>query len=525
MNDNARQNVYKHRFDPAYLELLAEKLYLPNLIASAVYEPKEIKDVEYKRCIKIDFCGLAANTLLATNLDDVDPATVEARKKIYRRFLELFNRKNLVMLNRLKEKDRIYVKVRFCFSYLYSDYPICLMKAEQPEVWDNLTDNPVNSFYLNPPLSSGEFEGSSIHLSQKESLRKIYKIIAANKDLIILGGLEKKVNTVQVRFSPLPSPLCTLFINNEAFCDPYLYAKKKDKEQLSFKYPVHIFHAKRDRENFSEIQRHFHYLWRHDLTLFCGDATEFTPDNPAGLNTLRPPYDKQGNYIITWEHKIKRITEKQKEIAKKKKRKFKPDQEAIDRWKANVDRKLQLCTRKISEGFVPPKEKTGMQEQTEKTARKPSPVARVKQTATTMTIGLNGKNFYFKISFQNDIDECEFNEPKETLLYCVLAHYAFAKIKSTEERLLEPDLYKKSIYPKDKFMSQLILRLKSKLKNKSNPESLFAMLFDLSGQFSLKIPKANITFNTEDFTQVNKATYKNKYKIKAGCLDKFLTTS
>lgn len=156
----------------------------------------KINNEVFSHCISIDFCGLASSTLLLTNLerDELNPETYKLRKEIKNAVRKIFDKKNLNALNKIG----ICLKVRFYFSYLYSDYPICLMKAEQDIVWDNLTDTLNNDFYISPPLTPDQFNNSKIYQSQESSLRMIFDIINKNRDLIILGGTEKKINSVQV---------------------------------------------------------------------------------------------------------------------------------------------------------------------------------------------------------------------------------------------------------------------------------------------------------------------------------------
>ena len=499
---------FKNRFAKEYLAYLIEKLSLRNLINTAITAPKTINGKTYQKCIKIDYCGIAANTLLATNLarPEIAGDTFDLRVKIFKKFIELCNSDNLRSLNENKKEGGIYLKVRFCFSYLYSDYPICLMKAEQKGVWENLTDNPINNFYINPPLSRDEFEGSGIYLSQKESLRKIVDIITDNHDLIILGDVEKKANTIQVRFSPLPSSLCTLFINDEAFFDPYIYAKFQNNPQLSCEYPINVLNARTNKIGFENIEKNFNYLWKHDLTLFCGDATNFTPRNKSGLTVLRPPYDDNGSLIIKWEHKKKRILEKQKEILRGKNIKFEIDNDLIEKWETNLDNKFRVCTRKILERVVDHDKQT-------------DPV-----TPTTITVGMIGQKFHFKIVFQNNVNVCELKDNKGTLLYCFLAHYAYAKVRSTKNKEILPTLYEKGKYQKVGLYDQLKRQLKSNTINAADGQQLFDMLFDTTKGLSLKIPKENIRIDEKNIAEISEATLTGKDGItEIRCLQDLFT--
>lgn len=146
--------LFLDRFDPEYLKFLRFKLTKEELLKTAIIYPKKVifdnRIISYKKCIRIDFCGLAANTLFDTRVGrGSNLRTAELRQKISEQFLSLFTKSTLRWFN----SHGVYLKVRFCFSYLYGDYPVCLMVAEHPKNWQHMGRNPSREFLINPPAT------------------------------------------------------------------------------------------------------------------------------------------------------------------------------------------------------------------------------------------------------------------------------------------------------------------------------------------------------------------------------------
>jgi hypothetical protein len=512
-------SVFLDRFDKHYLEYLLTRLDSKNLTRTALLKDKTIGSGKnkktYNKCISIDFCGIAAGTVLGIGLEwDELGDNIHLRKKIRDAFRLVVDRDTLIRLN----KRGYYLKVRFCFSYLYSDYPICLIKAEDKDPWKIFGDNAGSSFKPSYPVTQSQFENSNIYHSQKEALRKIFEIIDKNEDLIILGGSEKKANTIQVRFNCIPSPICVLIINDKvAFCDPYMYAKFEDVPHLSLNCPVNVI-TEKNKVALESIRKHFNYLWRHDLTLFCGDATSFEPDNMEGLSVLTTPEQVLTDKKFNWAHKEKRIIEKKRDIAKKQHKKFVVDRKEIKKWRDNLDRKFELCTKKLEDiSHTTPvlikreKIKKDSEQQGSKNVR--------------IKLAMDGSNFMFEIIFKDLGVICKKSITKENFLFSVLAHYHYARIAKKK-----PVLYQNSPN-KNAFMSQLVTILdKSIIKGKAKGRDLAEILFSKPPKFNLNVPVKNILLDNKDLEAMEAASYSidekdqnNKY-IRWSCLHYTLLT-
>jgi len=493
----AHRSIYPDRFDTSYLTFLESELDIEKLKDGALHEKKLINGIEYHRCISIDFCGIAASTLFFTDTgrEDITPENLEARKKVATAFKILFERDRLLALNNNNEQERFYVRARFCFSYMHSDYPICLMKAEQKEIWEKLADKPIDDYYISKPVSVSDFRKSRIRSTQEDSLRAIADILDDNEDLIIMGGLEKKVNTIQVRFSAIPSTICTLIINRTAYCDPYLYAKLEPDKQLALNYPVLVLREKEADmpKAFAAIRKHVNYLWRHDLTLFCKDATRFRPDNHAGLVEMLPPDAIIGWEGTNWLQKETRIWEKKKELDKTLLEKTETELRKISEWKANLDHKLSLGTKKIKE--------EGYDSET---------------ANMEVTVGMRRCFYYFKIACRKYNILFEYLQPNANTLYCALAHYSYARLTGNKTPVMHECTSAKNIQA---FKNTLIDQLNNYDLDKSdNGTKYFDHLFSIN-PFELKITAAQINFGFSEFNQINQAEYSTHYGNNKPCLN------
>jgi hypothetical protein len=449
-----------------------------------------VNGITYHHCISIDFCGLAATTLLypLLNRPEVNAATIEKRKAIRAAFEKLFTKDLLHILNR----DGYYLRVRFCFAYLYSDFPICLMKAEQSASWKYMGDVPIRDYYINKPLNGAEFRNSGIRTAQEASLREIIKIISGNDDIVILGGQEKRVNTIQVRFCAIPASVCVLLVNDTAYYDLYLYGKTEQEDQLALLSPVVIV---RDGEPdspmaFTSFRKHFNYLWRHDLTLFCSDATRFTPENIHGLTQLLPPDQVIGDEGTNWAHKEARIWDTKEQEAGHELPRTPNDERRITEWKENLNNKLTVCTRMIHED----KPATGTGQ-------------------VFIAIGAEGNFFTFTIECREKNITFKFQSKTATLLYCVIAHYSYARRHPKNKPILHTNVQK---YGKNygRLRDQIIKQLNScdldkdtnTEKKWNNANECFDLLFSMN-PFQLIVPPGNIQFDESRYTFIETAKY------------------
>lgn len=403
--------TFPNRYDNSYLDCIAKALQISSLKKNHLkIKLKLPENKEFKKCISIDFTGISASTLLSSISEKDSPLNIPGKKRqtaseLFRKLLETDT------LNKLNAEG-FYVRVRFCFAYLFSDFPISMLKAELPESWENMADIAVQNFYINPPLTKEEFNDSSIKHFQVKALKEIQEIIRNNQNLIIFGDpKEKKANSVQVRFSVIPSPVCTLFINDRAFCDPYLYAKTSQEGRLSSNMPVLMLEKgdPRTGEAYHSIRQHFNYIWRHDQTLFCSDATEFSV-SPRSWK-LFSILDPEKVLAKKWSHKEKRISDK---INKEHENapldpNFIITEGQIKGWKKNLDTKFLRSTRMLQ-----------------------SKKAGIDADRTSVRIDMRRKHFYFHILIPDEKAEFEFLRHSPNLLYSALAHYAYAKLKGQE---------------------------------------------------------------------------------------------
>lgn len=522
MNQTAKVNYYQDRFDLNYLKLLYDQLDPKMLTETAIPRSKKIDGIEYKHCIRINFSGLAASLLFALNLSKVkDDKVRTAISRIYERLQSIFSKEMLKKFN--EHKKRCYVKASFCFSYLYSDYAICLMKAEVENVWEYQVRDDVNDFYPNMPLSMDEFTISPIHNSQSETLRQISELVSKNRD-IVMGNSNEVPNTIQVRFAPIPVPQSIIMINNLASSQPYFYVKPEGGYSLELKHPVTVLDnlCEADKSGYFVIEKNFYYLWKHDLTLFCSDVTKFRRDHPAGLATVLPPVDKDDNSLITWEQKIQRMKEK---IIRDKKPM--PDDDKIKRWKDNVSMKLSMCTRPIMDIEHDSSVKKAQTPENGDTMFKPENIS--------IKIEVLNGNLSWCIQLKDMDVICRKKEPdrKGDLLFCVLAHYGYAKKYSTDLKPLKPDLFENCAYYKDnkrnKIYSQLTGILQRNLTGNYDVKLLFDALFSTQNKQNLTLltfPK-NIYLDQKDLNLINEAEYviskaPGKKSDKKGCLADWL---
>jgi hypothetical protein len=520
--------TYPNKWDAGYLRFLKEQLSEEHLIKTAMplREPKLIdREKPYTKCVYIDFFGLSSNTLLGADLHYTSGVTnYEIRREIAELFKNLFDPETKI-LDRINEQG-IMVKVRFCLNYLYSDYPICLMKAEHPDTWVNLVKQPNYDFTCSYPLNESQFQTSNIRKAQEASLESIMKILRSNKSLIYVAekhGKEykqKNPNTFQVRFAVIPSPLCILVINRVAICDVYLYAPKNDVE-LPFYYPVTVITkhqknllAKDDNKSFDSIRQNLAYLWKHDLTIFCSDGTKFRydPDNKIenfdGLVSVLRPTDSNGKHLVTWNHKIKRMKEKTDETKS-------ISDETIELWENNLYRKFSMCTRKIesdTDQNLSPVPASG----------KMPDLLEIPQEVF-ITLGSyreDGKPHQFlriDFRFKNQTILCAKNYAKQQplLLFRTLAHYCHAK-KHGKTPIMNGEYF----YGLNKIIDGCKKEISNSKMGRVSTEILFDSLFAVKKhQLELKVPAANIFFEIEDGKSALSWTYLDKEGNQKDCFN------
>jgi hypothetical protein len=322
--------LFPSRFHEQYLDYLKIKFEDLNALKNSAISftdlgraLKEIKYSEYgyikkktfSRSLNIEFSGIAASIILGVHKYTDDNRKV---KKEMEGVMSAF--KNFVNNKKFIEDELnahgICLKIRFLFPYFYSHFAFSLVKAELEKMRividkQNQLVKGNYDFEVEPPLTQKQLENSMAYNSQRHSLIEIAKILKNNPDIYQINSPSEAINTLQVRFTPLPLPLCNLMVNNEAFCDSYMYSQRSEYLPLSPYFPlVHVTHkkSKHSSESFPIIKNNFDYVWHHPLTMFCDDATDFTNENIDGLLSMRTP-----DYILNmpdndrWKHKKSRI--------------------------------------------------------------------------------------------------------------------------------------------------------------------------------------------------------------------------
>lgn len=289
---------FENRHDPKYKSLLCKLLDLTDTdgiinTAIKIENPRRHNGKEYHKCIRIDFCGISAGSLFKR-----DNSNLEVSNK----FLSIFS--NLEKIN----EQGIFVKVRFLFAYLYSDFSFSLIKAEKTSKRATIKDTTFSpDFDLEDELTDEEFFSSAAYNNQTKSLEQIQKLADSYKLFD-----NHSLNTIQVRFTPISLNLCSLVINDTSLSDPYLYAREDIAiESLANLYPVIALTNNDNNLQFASVLDNFRYLWNHQTTLYCKDATHYVINEKESLKKIRKPFD------LTFESKAKRLKDLEKVLVHK----------------------------------------------------------------------------------------------------------------------------------------------------------------------------------------------------------------
>ncbi len=261
---------FKGRQNKNYKKELSRLLSIDNIIQTAL--PIKINDDKDGKIARLDFWGLSGTSLLDISKTFTDGIIANEFENIF------------THLNILNEKG-INIKVRFLFSYLFSDFVFNIIEAEKTQNRASINDtiHKIN-FNIDSEISEEEFYSSNIFRNQNNSLKQIQRLIEK------YNLISSPYNTIRVRFTPIPINFCGLIINEFAVFDSYSYSKKeKLSEQLSYSMPILAVNKYKDGEVFNEIEDHFRYLWNHETTIFCEDATHFDINKPLSLTKFRKP--------------------------------------------------------------------------------------------------------------------------------------------------------------------------------------------------------------------------------------------
>ncbi len=314
---NNRQfiNCYKNRNDIEYCNKLSSVLELENLKKTAIDNPNKVES-RYQKLIRIDFCGIAATTLL-TNTD------IPEQHQVKEKFYEIF--KNLGELG----KAGFNVRTRFLFVYPYSDFSFSQIEAEKSSFRMTISENNSDDSALNLfSLTTDDFKGSDLYIKQRDSLHEIERLYnrfclsAPNMDLLNL------------KFTCLPIHARLIAINNHYFVEPISYAKRDRYSKILATSPIVEF-TDQTKDRIEELEDHFRYIWTHPTTLVYEDATNYRFDgihNLENLNQIKEPQD------ISFEHKISKF---------KSRYSHKVDEDKVNKWKFRVERMFRDTTRTI----------------------------------------------------------------------------------------------------------------------------------------------------------------------------------
>jgi hypothetical protein len=286
--------IFTDRFDPAYRKILLERLQLEGkngLINTSInlHRPLE-KYPNIKRICKIDLCGIAATTLFDRG-GDYDESNIKIANQLHTVFTRL---------KELNDKG-IMLRVRLLFLYQYSEYAITRIQAEATQKRTSIeTPDFFRSFDFVDDVKKRTFDQSTVCVHQSHTLEVIQNYL---KEFKIFD--KNNPNQIIVRFTPFGLNSCILFINQAMFCDSYTLAKKYTQDNyLVSVSPLTMIDKKlggTDEMIFNGYEDHCRYLWEHDSTLYCEDATYFDKKNNIGLADIREPKD------VTFDHKAKII--------------------------------------------------------------------------------------------------------------------------------------------------------------------------------------------------------------------------
>jgi|GEM_PF-1222207 len=511
--------TFENRFDIKYLKLLSQKLEPAYLKSTAKevrkelwkpFKPARNKSTIYlRKAIKIDFCGFAGTTLLGTNSKEhyadikklyPDPKQyneiINLKEEIRLKFKSLLSDKTLADFN----KSGVFLRIRFCYPYLYSDFPISLMRGEASNIWNARMDQDV-CFSDNAPMTVKEWEQSFLYRSQKESLLTIGRLCAEHPTFSRIREYDTAINTFETRFAVIPIPVCVLIINDTAISDSYLYAKVSNENHLAVSTPVNLVYRdlidpktkeKKEHPTFNILRQNFLYIWRHDITMYADMCTAFKESNPLGLGTLLPPFvpGKDNVPNINWKTKIDRIIKRKRKIDKN----YDPDtpEEKLNivQWKKNVLIKIGLNTRKLQEE-----------------------VTAIDSNILYIEIGKKGL-YHFVSIHKHDADRPFFYSQNRAHIaaFCAIARFAYAKKHYPNSGSEANEMFKDKTAIKKDIKRWLTKKGRIPDKNIAS-EALFNALFDNSNDdWKFLIPDEHIIFNKPEI--INTVKYKGK-----SCLD------
>lgn len=241
------------------------------------------------KLISIDFFGISATTLF-------DAGGNYAKTHVYKELKKL-----LFSYNELNKKG-YFIRIRLLFEYPYSISSYSRIQAEFNSDRASMDETAFSrKFHLTESIDIDLYKGSRLVTNQMASLIRVQSL---------MDELEKKEswkkfdwndielkNKITLRFTPINPSFCCLFINNKAYYDVYLMAKKdRYHNSLDPFSPTCYLESKEDSEEISAFKDHFRYLWDLDTTMHYKDATKYNPKTINSLAKIKPPYDIVNDY-------------------------------------------------------------------------------------------------------------------------------------------------------------------------------------------------------------------------------------
>jgi hypothetical protein len=260
-------------------------------------KPRNFRGKEYNKFIRIDFLGVAATTLF-------DGAQALHSKNVYK---ELRN-----ILSQIDElnKSGIFVKIRLLLEYPYSTSAFSRIRAETCTQRASMNDPHFTPNFEDPQerLDEEEYQKSFLMIAQQSVLQSIQFLEQNLRSNGIWNGTDNP-NSITVRFTPINPEVCCLFMNNDLYYDVLLYSKL-ERQHNSFTNNSPVIKLCKDnpqeKDSFISFEDHFRYLWNHNTTLDCEDATKFQQDVPKSLSKLKKPNN------IKFDNKLKRLYQSEK---------------------------------------------------------------------------------------------------------------------------------------------------------------------------------------------------------------------
>lgn len=270
--------TYQNRRDRRYLDTLKSMLSIDALMANAVELPtgyRHIEDRTYEKRCDIAFIGFSANTLFdrTNRYLPSDGVMVDEMEEIFKRH-EDFTSAN------------IWLRIRCLLLYPYSTHALSIINAESNVRRCAMMGECVHpSVQRKMHVSEDQFYASSLYNGQKNTLNLIQEWMEK------YNWENRRGNSMSVRFTPVSPNLCGLIVNDKAFCDSYILAKeRRGHKRLVFSSPLVEIDRREDDLAFRSLENHLNYLWQLNITLDCGDATQYEPGKQDSLGSINRPH-------------------------------------------------------------------------------------------------------------------------------------------------------------------------------------------------------------------------------------------